>query len=98
MAAKLKVTYVDGREEIVLVTPRAQVMTERQYSGINQNKGVEQAYYLAWQTLHSAGKEPADFDHFLDLIADAESVTDDGDGVEDPTGSGQPLDGSSASA
>ena len=93
MAVKMKVTYLDGREVVMLVPPRAQVMAERHFAGITQEKAVEQAYYLAWASLNKAGKEPADFETFLDLIEDAEQVKEID--YEDPTTAAPPSDESS---
>ena len=70
---KMKVTYNDGREVEVIATPRAQVMTEERTAG-TEDRWLLRHYYLAWASLHKAGKEPADFETFLDLIADAETV------------------------
>ena len=82
MAIRLKVTYNDGREVSVLASPRAQVMTERAYSGMSETKSIELSCYLAWAALHTAGKEAADFEAWLDAIAD---VAEDGGEPSDPT-------------
>lgn len=74
MATKLKVVYNDGHEVQVIASPRAQVMTERHYGGISDAQKVEASYYLAWASLHKAGKEPAEFDAWLDLIEDVEEA------------------------
>jgi hypothetical protein len=84
---KMKVTYTDGREVEVLASPRAQVMTEERVSGTD-DRWILRHYYLAWASLHKAGKEPADFETFLDLIADAETV--DKADEPDPTQLAQP--------
>lgn len=71
---KLRVTYTDGRTHDVLVGPRAQVACERHFKKsmmeIGQSGSIESVYFLAWAALHFAGKEPKDFDHFLDDLAD----------------------------
>lgn len=74
MATKLKVTYADEHVVEILASPRAQVMTERQYGGISDANKVEASYYLAWASLNKAGKEPSDFDQWLDQVADIEEV------------------------
>jgi hypothetical protein len=75
MATKLKITYADGREVKILASPKAQVMTERRYEGLNdESRMVETSYYLAWQSLFWAGQESADFEAWLDLVADVEEI------------------------
>lgn len=76
MATKLKVTYADGREVEILASPRAQVETERRFKGTEgaRSNEVESSYYLSWASLHFAGKEPADFDVWLDKVTDAEVI------------------------
>lgn len=87
---KLKVTYADGETVQVNAGPRAQVALERQY-GVGLGKAfdseqIEYVYYLGWAALHFAGKEPKDFEGFLDRIADVEVESDD---EADPTSAGQ---------
>ncbi len=82
MAVKLKVTYVDGREVVAVASPRAQVMTEEKFQGITDAFSVRASYYLAWASLHKAGMEPADYEAWLDLIADVETVENE---PADPT-------------
>lgn len=86
---KMKVTYNDGREVEVIASPRAQVMTEERTAGAD-DRWLLRHYYLAWASLHKAGKEPADFETFLDLIADAETVDPDKAEEPDPTQLAQP--------
>jgi hypothetical protein len=89
MATKLKVSYSDGREVEVLASPRAQVETARHFKAQGGFEGnqIEAGYRLAWASLHYAGKEPADFDAWLDLIADVDEVplTADDEKATDPT-------------
>ena len=96
MATKLKVTYADGREVEILASPRAQIETERHLRGLGDGNRVEAGYYLAWASLFRAGKEPADFDAWLDQIAEVEEAslseadekaTDPTPAVPEPTGS-----------
>ena len=84
---KMKVTYNDGREVQVIASPRAQVMTEERV-GEAGHRWLLRHYYLAWASLHKAGKEPADFETWLDLIADAEALDEDQE--PDPTQPAQP--------
>lgn len=89
MATKLKVTYSDGRKVEILASPRAQVETARHFKtqGGFEGNQLEAGYRLAWASLHYAGKEPADFDAWLDLIADVDEVplTVDDEKATDPT-------------
>lgn len=78
LALRLKVTYVDGREATALASPRAQVMTERKFPGMPESSTIELGFYMAWASLHTAGLEPADFDAWLDLVADVEQDTGNG--------------------
>lgn len=73
---KMKVTYADAREVEVIVTPRAQVETERHFKGTDQagNQRIQSHYYLAWASLHYTGKEAGDFESFLDVVADVEEI------------------------
>lgn len=81
-AVKMKVDYLDGRSEVVLASPKAQVMTERHFAGIKETQQVEGSFYLAWASLHYAGLEPADFEVWLEKIHGAEVI---GEEVVDPT-------------
>lgn len=93
MATKVKVTYVDGREVVVLVSPRAQVMAEEKFQGLSDDVAVRLSYYLAWASLHKAGHESADYETWLDLISDAEPAESE---PTDPTpGATPPLTESS---
>lgn len=91
MAVKLKVTYIDGREAEVMATPRAQVMTEQFLGGFADERSIQAGYYLAWASLNKAGKESADYETWLDQIADVEEV----EKKVDPTESAPPADTSS---
>jgi hypothetical protein len=77
-APRFKVVYLDGREVEVRVSPKAQVMFERQYqltmSAMGRNPGAEHIYYMAWAGLHCAGMEGSDFETFLDKLKDAEAI------------------------
>jgi hypothetical protein len=94
MAVKLKVRYLDGRMEEVVASPRAQVMTEQFIGGFVDERRVQAGYYLAWASLHKAGKEPADYETWLDRIADVDEVEDEVEEVR-PTQPDQPADSSS---
>lgn len=91
MAVKLKVTYTDGREEVVVASPRAQVMTEQYLGGFVEERKVQGGYYLAWASLNKAGKEPTDYETWLDRISDVEEV----EAEVSPTQPAQPADVSS---
>lgn len=99
MATKLKVTYADGRKVEILASPRAQVETARHFKGQGGLEGnqLEAGYRVAWASLHYAGKEPADFDAWLDLIADLDEIplTETDEKATDPTPATQSSTGSS---
>lgn len=96
MATKLKVTYADGRVVEVMATPRAQVMTEQHFKGLGDTNMLQAAYFLAWASLHRAGKEPTEYEPWLDMIADVEQVNQNGEAEEvDPTRTVPPSDSSS---
>lgn len=92
---KYKVIYNDGTEVEVIATPRAMVRTEERYGGIKDESKMQATYHLAWATLNRAGKEPDDFETWLDKIADIESL---GESDLPTTGGGQRPDESSPSA
>jgi hypothetical protein len=91
MAVKLKVIYADGREVVAVATPRAQVMTE-QFIGFADEHKVQAGYYLAWASLNRAGKEAADYETWLDTIAEVEEVSSE---EPSPTPPAQSTDSSS---
>lgn len=97
---KLKVTYVDGRETEIVVSPKAQVETERHFKSTDQASAqrIESHYFMAWAALHYAGQEPADFDAFLGTIADVEESeqTVEDEAGSDPTPAAQSTTGLSA--
>lgn len=82
MAARLKVTYADGRGEVVIASPRAQVETERHFTGLSETRQVETAFYLAWASLKWARRESAEFEEWLDQVTDVEEAEPE---VVDPT-------------
>lgn len=76
--SKIKVTYLDGRVEIVLAGPRAQVDLERHFKiSLGEANKLEHVYYLAWTALHLAGKEPREFDVWLDDLAEIDPLGDE---------------------
>ncbi len=99
MATKMKVTYTDGRVIELLASPRAQVETERHFKTTDnaQAQRIESSFYLAWASLRSVGKESADYEAWLDTIADAELIDpDEADEVaQDPTPPAPSTTGSS---
>ncbi len=92
-ALKFNVLYRDGRSVEVLATPRAQVDTERRFPGLEKTSEVEISFYLAWASLRSALKETAEFEVWLDAIADVETLVPE---VVDPTQPTPPPDTSSS--
>jgi hypothetical protein len=98
-AIRIKVTYMDGREETVKITPRAQVEAEERFSGMNDVSAVRASYWMAWRSLHQAGKEPLDYETWLDRIEDAEAVetVEDKKTLDPPPGEALSPNGSSPS-
>jgi hypothetical protein len=92
-AKKVKVTYQDGREEIVKVYPRAQVMTEEYFKGFKQENGIAATFHLGWAALHVAGKELLDYETWLNKVDDVEDFEE----AVDPTPEDQSGDTSSDS-
>lgn len=89
---KFKVVYNDGQEKTIRVTPRAEVMTEEKYAGIEHSEAALRiVYHLAWASLNRAGQEPDDFETWLDKIADLEDVTKRDEELDPMNGAEQPL-------
>jgi hypothetical protein len=96
-AIRIKVTYIGGREETIKITPRAQTEAEEKFHGfMNDESAVRTSYWLAWRSLHQAGKESADYETWLDKIEDAESVSEkeDANAVDPTTGEAPSPNGS----
>jgi hypothetical protein len=91
------VIYADGREEDVIATPRAQTMAEERYSGVTEATKLRATYFIAWASLWKAGRESADFETWLDKVADIEEPEDKPSG-RPTTGDGPPPEESSPSA
>lgn len=99
-AKKVKITYLDGREEVLKVPPRAQVMTEEYCGGFRADKAILATFYLGWAALNKAGKESLDFETWLDKIDDVEDYEDpkpDPEAEPGPTPPAPSGDGSSDS-
>lgn len=73
-AKKVKVTYSDGREVVVKVTPRAQVNTERHIGGDWSHMALLSAYHMAWGALKQEDPDLPDFETWLDRVEDVEEV------------------------
>lgn len=100
MAARLKVTYQDGRSVDVTLPPRIQMEAEAALGGLSERNMLAALYRMAWLALFKSGQERADFDTWLDLIDDVQKiVTPERDPAEaeapDPTPSAPSPDGSS---
>lgn len=92
MAMKYKVTYLDGREDEILPSPRARIETEQHFGGLQMSNAQAASFYLAWKSLQKAGKTTEEFDPWLDSVMDLAEVE-----VTDvrPTQPAQPADTSS---
>ena len=99
MARWLRISYLDGRDAVeVRIGPKAEVAFERHFkislTKAGQDISAEHLYYLAWTALHHSGKEPLDFDSFLDVLDDVDGV--DTEAPVDPIEPVQPVDSSSS--
>lgn len=96
---RMKVTYADNREVTIVISPRAQVETERHFKGTDgaANNRIGSHYYLAWAALRAAGKESSEFESFLDMVADVEEIdpTEEDEKNSDPTQTEASTTGSS---
>ncbi len=90
---RVQVTYEDGKDIEVKVTPAAQVAFEREYGmGLpkaSEDMRNEYLFYLAWKALQLSGHEPHGFD---DFVASIDDVMVNGSDVSDPTESGPAPD------
>jgi hypothetical protein len=98
----MKITYVDGEEKTVYLTPRAQTEAEEKFHGIgeqNADSAVRASYWMAWRSLYQAGKEKDDYEKWLDKIADAEvdETEEDRKRLDPTTGEEASPNGSSPS-
>lgn len=73
-AKKVKVSYNDGREVEVKVTPRAQVETERHIGGDWSRMALLSVYHMAWGALRKEDPETPDFETWLDQVDDVEEI------------------------
>lgn len=89
MAVRLKVTFEDDRVIDVVVTPRAQVNTERFLHGIKDASAIEAGYRLAYESLMQRRliDSGTGYDEWLDSITDVEEIEDD-KAPENPTPEG----------
>lgn len=96
---KLSVSFTDGRSAIVTkLTPRAQVSSERHFGkSIGAMDSSEQIYYMVWASLHYSGREPLDYESFLNVLDDIEPVAKEEDKQSDDPTSEAPSPDSSSS-
>lgn len=92
--AKVKITYQDGREEIVKILPRAKVMAEEYLNGFKAENLYAATYYLGWAALNSLQRTTLDYETWLNHVEDVEDVEE----PTDPTPEAQSADTSSNSA
>lgn len=81
MKLPFKVTYDDGREELVTALPRDVVEFERRYgvpySTLSGGGREEYWFWLAWSPLNRAGRDTRDFEGFINAIVGVELVPED---------------------
>lgn len=87
---KLKITYLDGKTNVVTISPRAEVETERHFDSsmgqFQKDAKAQHLYYLAWAAAHASKVEHEGFEEFLNKIEDVDPVEDPkDDGQDDPT-------------
>ena len=79
MALKYKVTYLDGKIDEVMPSPRARIETEQALGGLKAENAQQASFHLAWKSLQKAGKTTAEFDPWLDTVYNVDEVE-----AEDP--------------
>ena len=89
IAMKLEVVTEDGSEGEFPVTPKVQVEFERNFkTGIGkafeQEAKMEHMYWLAWKSMHMAGKVVKPFDEWLNKVVSV-NVVNEGDRPLDET-------------
>lgn len=94
-APKVKVTYADGREVVVRVSPRAQCMTEEKFGGYEAQYRRRATFFMGWAALSCARKDPGDYETWLDQVDDVEDIVEESESV-DPTQPALPIDESSS--
>lgn len=97
--SKLSVSFADGRDSIeTKLTPRAQVAAERHFGkSIGAMDSSEQIYYIVWASLHYSGREPLDYESFLNVLDDIVPVKKEEDKQShDPTSEAPSPDSSSS--
>lgn len=77
--SKLKITYQDGREEIVKVLPRARVMTEAYLQGFKMENLYAATFHLGWAALNSLQKTSLDYETWLNQIEEVEDYEEPAD-------------------
>ena len=73
----MRVYWADENREPdeVRITPKVQVMVEHHFDTSIVDLGrVEHVYFMGWAALKAAGKDPGEFDAFLEQIEDVERV------------------------
>lgn len=96
-AMKLKVTYADGRVEVVRVSPRIQLEVEQALGGLSSTKALLMTYRFAWQALFRAGKEATPFDQWIDELVEDVSELDEKETADPPSGEARSPESSSTS-
>ena len=79
---RIKITYDDGKETIVKVTPKVEVQVEAHYGEglgeLGKQGRAENVYRLAWIASKAAGDFTfKDFDDFLEHLEDVEMLANE---------------------
>ncbi len=93
---KLKITFENGEEFEVKVTPKVEVAVEKYFKVGMQSMGsdahAEHLYYMAYVALHHTGKENRSFEDFMNDLEDVDVVgqTPEDADASDPSMTGPP--------
>lgn len=79
----LKVRYIGGVEKTYPLTARVEIEVERRFQlALAECTHREHVYFAAWV---AAGRDPAEFEQFLDRVAHAEFADDEENEPPGPT-------------
>jgi len=89
IAVKVRVTTDEGAQGEFIVTPKVQVEFERNFKvgigkAFDNDLKMEHIYWLAWKSMHYAGRQVKPFDSWLDTVVTIE-VVDEGKAQSDET-------------
>lgn len=74
-ASKIRLSFFDGQQHDITVTPRALVAAERRWGDELGRHQIESGFYMAWVSSGMPGG-PDGFESWLETIESAEEVAD----------------------